>query len=198
MAVKKKATAKKKAAKTRPAKAAVKSVIKKSPAKKTTKVRPAKTITPALLKPSKHTVYVDSCLFFPPQSGSGYIENFQEGRNTITPGHSLMAAIPLPVNAVIQTITIYYKNNTKEDMQVIILKKHIDHHAFSGEVEVSLDFLPPATSVPDNFVEKEINHFDAGGLIKDKYLYYIEITNTIKNGANEVRTVRGMRIEYTY
>ena len=81
-------------------------------------------------------------------------------------------------------------------MQVIILKKHIDHHCFSGEVEVSLDFLPPATLAPDNFVEKVINHFDAGGLIKDKYLYFIEITNTIKT-AEAVRTLRGMRLEYT-
>lgn len=107
-----------------------------------------------------------------------------------------MAPIALPVGATIKTITIYYKNTSKEDMQFIFLKKHIDHHCFSGEVEVSLDFLPPATLAPDNFVAKVINHFDAGGLIKDKYLYFVEITNTIKSG-EEVRTVRGMRIEYT-
>jgi hypothetical protein len=140
--------------------------------------------------------YVDSCFFFPPQSSSGYIENFQEGRNTVTPGHSLMACLPLPVGAVIKSITVYYKNTSREDMQVLILKKHIDHHAFSGEVEVSLDFLPPATVPPDDFAAKFIDHFDAGGLIKDKYLYYIEIANTTKT-AEEIRTVRGMRLEYT-
>jgi hypothetical protein len=141
-------------------------------------------------------VYIDSCFFFPPQSSSGYIENFQEGRNTVISAHSLMAALPLPVGAVIKTITVYYKNTSKEDMQVLILKKHIDHHAFSGEVEVSLDFLPPAAVPPDDFAAKVIDHFDAGGLIKDKYLYYIEIANTTKT-ADEVRTVRGMRLEYT-
>jgi hypothetical protein len=145
---------------------------------------------------SSAVVYIDSCFFFPGASSSGYIENFQEGRNTVTRGHGLMAPIPLPVGATIKTITVYYKNRSKEDMQFIFLKKHIDHHCFSGEVEVSLDFLPPATLAPDDFVEKVINHFDAGGLIKDKYLYFLEITNTIKT-AEEVRTLRGIRLEYT-
>jgi hypothetical protein len=177
-------------------KKALKKIVKKSVPKKATPKAASKLAIP-LPKPRIGTtvIYVDSCFFFPGASSAGYVENFQEGRNTITPGQGLMAALPLPVGSTIKSITIYYKNISKEDMQVIMLKKHIDHHAFSGEVEVSLDFLPPATLAPDNFVEKFINHFDAGGLIKDKYLYFIEITNTKKAG-EEVRTVRGMRIEY--
>ena len=188
----------------------LKKVVKKAAPKKAAPKKAARSITPAKKILSSKTaaglipfpriganvVYVDSCFFFPAASSSGYIENFQEGRNTVTPGHGLMAALPLPVGATIKTITIYYKNTSKEQMQVIILKKHIDHHCFSGEVEVSIDFLPPATLAPDDFVAKLINHFDAGGLIKDKYLYFIEITNTVKTD-REVRTVRGMRIEYT-
>jgi hypothetical protein len=190
------------AAKKKALKKTIKKIVpKKAPAKKTAVNKAAKTAvskaSASLLYPrlGATVVYVDSCFFFPGASSSGYIENFQEGRNTVTPGHGLMACLPLPVGATIKTITLYYKNTSKEDMQVIILKKHIDHHCFSGEVEVSLDFLPPATLAPDNFVEKVINHFDAGGLIKDKYLYFIEITNTIKT-AEAVRTVRGMRLEY--
>lgn len=159
----------------------------------------AKTLAGGIIPfPRKGTsvVYIDSCFFFPGASSSGYIENFQEGRNTVTRGHGLMCPIALPVGAIIKTITVYYKNRSKEDMQFIFLKKHIDHHCFSGEVEVSLDFLPPATLAPDDFVEKLINHFDAGGLIKDKYLYFLEITNTVKT-AEEIRTLRGIRLEYT-
>ena len=191
------------ASKKKPLKKIVKKALpKKSASKKATakKLVPSKKEAVTGLFPfprlSSAVIYVDSCFFFPGANGSGYIENFQEGRNTTTAGHGLMAAIPLPVGATIKTITMYYKNTSKEDMQFIFLKKHIDHHCFSGEVEVSLDFLPPATNPPDNFVEKVINHFDAGGLIKDKYLYFVEITNTIKT-AEQVRTVRGMRIEYT-
>jgi hypothetical protein len=183
-------------------KKALKKSIKKSASKKAAakKLPTTKKAAAAGLFPfprlSSAVIYVDSCFFFPGASSSGYVENFQEGRNTNTAGHGLMAALPLPVGATIKTITIYYKNTSKEDMQFIFLKKHIDHHCFSGEVEVSLDFLPPATLAPDNFVAKVINHFDAGGLIKDKYLYFVEITNTIKTG-EEVRTLRGMRVEYT-
>jgi hypothetical protein len=83
-------------------------------------------------------------------------------------------------------------------MQFIILKKSIDHHCPSGEVEVTIDFLPPATLAPDNFVAKYIDHFDAGGLIKDNYLYFIEVINTGKESEEAVRLFRGIRIEYTY
>lgn len=178
-------------------KPAPKAAVKKSlPAKKLPTAKAAAGGFFPIPRPSSSVIYIDSCFFFPGASSSGYVENFQEGRNTNTAGHGLMAAIPLPVGATIKTITMYYKNRSKEDMQFIFLKKHIDHHCYSGEVEVSLDFLPPATLAPDDFVAKVINHFDAGGLIKDKYLYFVEITNTIKT-AQEIRTVRGMRIEYT-
>jgi hypothetical protein len=165
------------------------------PAKKSTLGKTAGGLIP-FPRTGANVVYVDSCFFFPGAHTSGYTEHFQEGRATTTAGHGLMAALPLPVGATMKTITIYYKNTSKDQMQVIILKKHIDHHCFSGEVEVSIDFLPPATVPPDDFAEKVINHFDAGGLIKDEYLYFIEITNTVKND-REVRTLRGMRIEYT-
>jgi hypothetical protein len=171
-----------------------KSIVKKAAKKSTV----TKSIAGGLIpfpRIGANVIYIDSCFFFPGASSSGYIENFQEGRNTVTRGHGLMAPIALPVGATIKTITVYYKNRSKEDMQFIFLKKHIDHHCFSGEVEVSLDFLPPATVAPDDFVAKEINHFDAGGLIKDKYLYFLEITNTVKSG-EEVRTLRGIRLEY--
>ena len=145
-----------------------------------------------------HTVYVDSRFFFPGESSLGYIDHFQEGRQTLADGTALVAALPLPVNAVMKSVTVYYKNTTKQDMQFMILKKSIDHHCPSGEVEVTIDFLPPATLAPDNFVAKFIDHFDAGGLIKDKYLYFIEVYGTGKPSETEARLLRGISIEYTY
>ncbi len=181
-------------------KALKKSAKKPAPKKTTTKkaaAPKAKTLGGLFPRRAGNTViYIDSCAFFPAGSASGYIENFQEGRNTVTPGMGLMTALPLPVGSTIRSITVYYKNTSKEDMMFIFLKKHIDHHCPSGEVEVSLDILPPAALAPDNFVEKFINHFDAGGVILDKYLYFIEITNTVKS-MEEVRTLRGMRVEYS-
>lgn len=174
-----------------------KAAVKKAAASKPSSGKKA-TLGGILPLPRKGSavIYIDSCFFFPGSTSSGYTEHFQEGRSSNTAGHGLMAPIALPVGSTIRAITVYYKNTSKEDMQFIFLKKHIDHHCFSGEVEVSLDFLPPASLAPDDFVEKLINHFDAGGLIKDKYLYFSEITNTIKK-ADEVRTLRGIRIDYT-
>lgn len=153
---------------------------------------------PVLRSKGSHVVYVDSRFFFPAESSLGYIDHFQEGRQTVTAGTGLVAALPLPVNAVIRSVTVYYKNTSTEDMQFIILKKSIDHHCPSGEVEVTIDFLPPATLAPDNFVAKFIDHFDAGGLIKDKYLYFIEVYGTGKPSEKDVRLLRGIRIDYTY
>ncbi|WP_315817729.1 hypothetical protein [Paraflavitalea speifideaquila] len=155
-------------------------------------------ISPVLRSKGAHTVYVDSRFFFPADSSLGYIDHFQEGRQTVTPGTGLVAALPLPVNAVIRSITVYYKNTSREDMQFIILKKSIDHHCPSGEVEVTIDFLPPASLPPDDFVAKYIDHFDAGGLIKDKYLYFIEVYGTGKPSEKDVRLLRGISIDYTY
>jgi len=190
MALKKK-TSKKAVRKAPPSKAAL--------AKKTTKpaVKAAKP-TPAGRTVGTHVVYVDSRFFFPADSALGYIDHFQEGRQTVTEGTALAAALPLPVNAVIRSVTVYYKNTGKQDMQFFILKKSIDHHCPSGEVEVTIDFLPPATLAPDNFVAKFIDHFDAGGLIKDKYLYFMEVYGTAKATEEDIRLLRGVRIEYTY
>lgn len=190
MALKKK-TSKKAVKKAPPPKAAApKKAVK--PAAKALKT------APILRSKGTHVVYVDSRFFFPADSSLGYIDHFQEGRQTVTPGTGLVAALPLPVNAVIKSVTVYYKNTGTEDMQFIILKKSIDHHCPSGEVEVTIDFLPPATLAPDDFVAKFIDHFDAGGLIKDKYLYFIEVYGTGKPSEKDVRLLRGIRIEYSY
>ncbi|HEX5026590.1 MAG TPA: hypothetical protein VFV68_15025, partial [Agriterribacter sp.] len=137
--------------------------------------------------------YIDASFFFPPSNGI-YTDNYQDGR--LSNNGTLMAPILLRVGSVMKTVTIYYKNNSSEDLTVWILKHHIDHHAYSGEVEVSYEACPPGTSAPDNFLQKVIDHFDAGGKILDKYMYHIEISSTIKT-ATEERLVRGIRIAYT-
>ena len=190
MALKKKSS-KKVAKKAPPPKAA-------APKKAVKTVSKASKTAPGLRIKGTHVLYVDSRFFFPGDSSLGYIDHFQEGRQTVTPGTGLVAALPLPVNAVIKSVTVYYKNTSTEDMQFFILKKSIDHHCPSGEVEVTIDFLPPATLPPDDFVAKFIDHFDAGGLIKDKYLYFIEVYGTGKPSEKDVRLLRGIRIEYTY
>lgn len=186
---------KKKAAK----KAALKVPSKAAAARKP--VRPAAaSLKPAPLVRSKgaHTVYVDSRAFFPADSSLGYIDHFQEGRQTVTATTALVAPLALPVNAVIRSVTVYYKNTGVEDMQFFILKKSIDHRCPSGEVEVTIDFLPPAAVPPDDYAAKLIDHFDAGGLIKDKYLYFIEVYGTGKPTEQDVRLLRGVKIEYNY
>jgi hypothetical protein len=102
----------------------------------------------------------------------------------------------LPVGAKIITITIYYVNTTSEQMMFIFLKKHIDHHAPSGEVEVSFELLPSGTLPPDNFLAKEVNHFENSGVIRDKYLYFLQVQATGKKDEKNLKTVTGMRIEY--
>jgi hypothetical protein len=193
MALKKKTS--KKAVRKAPARKAVPAPKKAIPAKKSL---PVAAKTPLLRGKGAHVLYVDSRFFFPADSSIGYTDFFQEGRQSNTAGQPLVSSLPLPVNAVMRSVTVYYKNTSKEDMQFMILKKSIDHHCPSGEVEVTIDFLPPATLAPDNFVAKFIDHFDAGGLIKDKYLYFIEVINTGKTSEEMVRLLRGIRIEYTY
>jgi hypothetical protein len=173
-------------------------VAKKKSSRKAKKPVPKKTLLkkPPKISTTTKLIYIDSCLFFPSQSVAGYSDNFQDGRNTVLPGLSLLAPLALPVNSIIKSITVYYKNTTNEDMQCMLLKKHIDHHAYSGEVEVTIDTLPPATLAPDNYVAKLIDHFDSGGLVKDKYMYYVEIDNTGKVSETELRTLRGIRVEY--
>jgi hypothetical protein len=191
MALKKK-TSKKAAKKAPPPKAATTKKALKATATKASKSEPV------IRSKGSHTLYVDSRFFFPCDSSLGYIDHFQEGRQTVVAGTGLVASLPLPVNAVIKSVTVYYKNTGTEDMQFFILKKSIDHHCPSGEVEVTIDFLPPATLAPDNFVAKYIDHFDAGGLIKDKYLYFMEVYGTGKLSEKDVRLFRGIRIDYTY
>lgn len=200
MALKKK-TSKKAAKKAPPKKAA--SAKKAVAAKRSTALTkpvtlPGKRAPIVLREKGAHTIYIDSRFFFPGDSSLGYIDHFQEGRQTVLAGTALVAALPLPVNTVLRSVTVYYKNTGKEDMQFFILKKSIDHHCPSGEVEVTIDFLPPATSAPDNFVSKFIDHFDAGGLIKDKYLYFIEVYGTGKVSEEDTRLLRGISIDYTY
>jgi hypothetical protein len=174
-------------------KAAVKSK-KKSAGKPSAAISIPELVIPRGVRPT--VLYVDSSFFFPLTSTDGYTDDFQSGRYTLVADRGLQAAIILPVGTTIRSITIYYKNTTSSSMFVAFLKKHIDHHCPSGEVEVSLDNCPPGSSVPDDYIEKFINHFDAGGVILDKYLYFLQILNTGKFSDKEWRTVRGIRIEY--
>jgi hypothetical protein len=162
----------------------------------------AKAISFEPLPPKKITatyvLYIDSSFFFPGESGDGYADDFQSGRYAIDSNKALQAPIILPVGATIKSVTIYYKNTSTDSMPIAILKKHIDHHCFSGEVEVSLDNCPAGSSIPDNYLEKFINHFDAGGVILDKYLYFIQVFNTGMLDGGLWRTLRGIRLEYVY
>jgi hypothetical protein len=178
--------------KLQPKKAAPKRASKNSPTSKTALLNPAI----STLKKERIVLYVDSSFFFPGDSEQGYIDDFQGGRYTLTPNQMLQAPILLPVGARIFTITMYYKNTSKEPMMVTYLKKHIDHHAFSGEVEVSFENLPPGTLPPDNYLATVINHFENSGVIRDKYLYFLQVQGTGKIDDEQIRTVRGMRIEY--
>jgi hypothetical protein len=181
---------------------------KKNPGKKTAVRQPAKArkataakdFPAPVIRPlrNSHTLYIDSSFFFPPNNAEGYTDDSQAGRYTITLNGMLQAPLALPVGATIKNISIYYKNTSTESMPVAILKKSIDHYCFSGEVEVSLDNCPPGTSVPDNYLAKLIDHFEGGGLIIDNYLYFIQVYSTGKIDEARWRTLRGIRINYTY
>jgi hypothetical protein len=181
---------------------------KKKPAKKAVGKQPAKSAKASapkkfpipIIRPirASHTVYIDSSFFFPPNSAEGYTDDSQAGRYTTMLNGMLQAPLILPVGATIKTITIYYKNTSTESMPIAILKKSIDHYCFSGEVEVSLDNCPPGTSVPDNYLSKLIDHFEGGGVIIDNYLYFIQVYSTGKMDEARWRTLRGIRIDYTY
>lgn len=177
-------------------KVAKRTIAKKAPLKKNAGLIKDIALKKPVLSPAvskSKVLYIDACFFFPPGNG-GYTDNYQDGRYS-TNG-MLIAPILLRVGCVMKTVTIYYKNNTTEDITVWILKHHIDHHAYSGEVEVTYEACPPGTSAPDNFLQKVINHFDAGGKILDKYMYHIEIGPTMKTATQE-RLLRGIRIIYT-
>lgn len=175
---------------------------KKTPAKKTVTLKkvpvskkPVSSAKALLVpvKPKVKSLYIDSSFFFPPSNG-GFTDYLQEGR--VSANGMLIAPILLPVGSVMKTVTIFYKNNSSEELTVWMLKYHIDHHAYSGEVEVTYEACPPGVLPPDNFLQHVINHFDAGGKILDKYMYHIEIGTTVKT-AQEERILRGIRISYT-
>jgi len=180
-------------------KAAAKAPTRKQPAKSAKAAAPKKALGP--IRPlfrASHTLYIDSSFFFPPDNTEGYTDDSQAGRYTTTLNGMLQAPLILPVGAALKTITIYYKNTSTESMPVAILKKSIDHYCFSGEVEVSLDNCQPGTSVPDNYLAKLIDHFEGGGLILDQYLYFIQLYSTGKVDEAQWRTLRGIRIDYSY
>lgn len=192
MAVKKNKTSKSSSAK----KAVKKNIPKKGVVKKSGAIIKSgilKVPLPPRFPAKSKVLYIDACFFFPPGNG-GYTDNFQEGRYSAN--GMLVAPILLRVGSVMKSVTIYYKNNTTEEMSVWILKYHIDHHAYSGEVEVTYEGCPPGLAAPDHFLQKEIDHFDAGGKILDKYMYHIEIGQTMKTATQE-RLLRGIRIVYT-
>lgn len=191
MPVKKKTSTQKKGTK---AVAAKKKTATAKPVKSAKSVPAKKGILTPVFKPKSKSLYIDSSFFFP-YNGGGYTDHLQEGRVSAT-GASLIAPVLLPVGAVMKTVTVFYKNNTEEEMSVWILKYHTEHHAYSGEVEVTYESCPAGVNPPDNFLQKVINHFDAGGKILDKYLYHIEIGPTIKT-ATEERILRGIKIVYT-
>ncbi len=183
-----------KSKKASPAKRAVATPKKTS----TPKPAPAKKLIPGpLVKGKKRVMFIDSSAFFPSDSASGYTDHFQDGRYTKVKNRELVTPILLPVKARIISLTIYYKNNTSEDMHVFILKKHIDHHAGSGEVEVTIDFCNPGSLAPDDYLAKYIDHFDASGVIQADYLYYLTIGNTLRTSNTNARTLRGIRLEYS-
>ena len=77
-----------------------------------------------------------------------------------------------------------------------ILKNISTKHAFSGEVKVSFESLPQGLRSPDNLLGKVVNHFENAGLIRDKYLYFLQVQRTGKTDDKHMKMVRGMGIEY--
>lgn len=170
-----------------------KSTTKKKKASADSKKKKAVTIQKTTLS---FTQYIDSSHFFPSDSADGYAEDFQGGRYTKINNKLLQAPVLLPVGATIQSMSIYYKNTSNEPMPVAVLKKHISHYCFSGEVEVSLDNCLPGFSAPDDYLIKIIDHFDAGGEILNNYLYFIQVFNTTKIDDTQCRALRGISISY--
>jgi hypothetical protein len=187
--------------------------VKKKPAAKVKKPVPKKTVlakaasvklspvtkTPATLAAKKkHTVYIESAGFFPPNSGDGYVDLFQDGRRAAIAGKSLSTPIVLPVGAVLKSISIHYTNSTPNTVLSFFLRKHADRHSPSGEIEMSFINLPPATLPPDNYLTVTDTSFPDGGVIKDRFLHYLEIPGTGDFGAGGKITVRGVSLVYTY
>jgi len=146
----------------------------------------------------KHTVYIESAAFFPPNSADGYVDLFQDGRRAAVAGRSLSTAIVLPVGAVLKSISIHYFNSTPNTVLSFFLRKHADRHSPSGEIEMSFINLPPGVLPPDNYLTVTDTTFPDGGVIKDRFLHYIEIPGTGDFGAGGKFNVRGVSLVYTY
>ncbi|MEX6686061.1 hypothetical protein QTN47_01065 [Danxiaibacter flavus] len=184
---------------TKKAAAPAKKAAPKKTAPTPTKKIPAPLPKLPLPRAGKKIIYIDSCLFFPAYSSDGYSDDYQAGRyaNSDDGTGTLQAPIVLPVGAKINTITVYYKNTTQDDIQVNFVRKHTEHWASTEEYLISYEALSPAGIAPDYFSSVVINHF-GDNKIKEKYLYYIMISMLGKLSDTEIRTIRGLRIDYSY
>jgi hypothetical protein len=199
------ASAKKKAALK---KSAAKKAIKKTPAKKIVppkkaakkaapKKTPAKGILDKVLK-KRHTIYIESAAFFPLNSATGYVDHFQDGRCAAVAGQDLSVALPIPVGAILKSISIHYMNTTTNTVIAFFLRKHANRHSPSGEIEMSFINLPPGTLPPDNYLTVTDTTFPDGGVIQDKFLHYISIPGTGDFPGGSKLTVRGVSLVYDF
>lgn len=192
---KKKIAVKKKAAVRKPA-AKKKTVAKKAVTAK--KVKALKQLPAPKPAKTKHKVFIEAAAFLPANSSDGYVDHFQAGRRTVIANRALLTAIPLPVGAVIKAMTIHYTNSTTETPLAFFLRKHADRHSPSGEIEMSFISMPPGSLPPDDYLSVTDTSFPDGGIIKDKFLHYLEISGTGDFGAEGRRTIRGVSIDYLY
>ncbi|MEP6748765.1 MAG: hypothetical protein ABJB86_13630, partial [Bacteroidota bacterium] len=165
---------------------AKKSAVKKSaPVVKkaiTKKARPVKKKSAALKLPltgaQPNTIYIESSAFFPLNSSAGYVDLFQDGRCAASAGNSLATPVVLPVGAVLTSLSVHYMNTTTSTVTCFFLRKHADRNSPSGEIEMSFISLPPATLPPDNYLTATATLFPDGGIIRDRFLHYIEVPST--------------------
>lgn len=179
-------------------KAAPKKAIAKKTAPAAVKATKGRLAPVPLPLKKKHTIYIESAAFFPPSSTDGYIDLFQDGRCTAVPGRSLSTAVVIPVGAVLKSISIHYINTTPNPVLSFFLRKHADRHSPSGEIEMSFINLAPGTLAPDNYLTVTDNSFPDAGVIKDRFLHYVEIPGTGDFGAGGRVTVRGISLVYSY
>jgi len=198
MPVKKKKVAGK-AAKPAPQRPAAKKAAanKSASTKQVARPAPGKRPLPLPIR-KKHTLYIESTAFFPPNSADGYVDLFQDGRRTAVAGRSLSTAIVLPVGAVLKSISIHYTNTTPNPVLSFFLRKHADRHSPSGEIEMSFINLPPTVLPPDNYLTVTDTTFPDGGVIQDRFLHYLEIPGTGDFGAGGRFTVRGASVVFLY
>lgn len=179
---------------------------KKKPAKKSAPKKVSKKISPKKAAGfpigdpvvRKNTIYIHHSAFQPVNSSDGVVDNFQSGRHTAIANKSLSAPIILPVGAKIKSMSIHYTNSTTTNPMAVFLRLHSERVAPSGEIEMSFINMPPGVLPPDNFLTVVDTTFPDSGLIKDKYLHYVEINGTGNFGAGGKVTIRGVSIKYTY